>query len=38
MRNIDSEEAAGTIEHEGRTYYFCSQVATTPSRQIRPLM
>jgi P-type Cu+ transporter len=22
---IDSEEAAGTIEHEGKTYYFCSQ-------------
>ena len=24
--NIDSEEAAGTIEYEGKTYYFCSQV------------
>lgn len=23
--NIDSEEAAGTIEYEGKTYYFCSQ-------------
>jgi Uncharacterized conserved protein len=23
---IDSEEAAGTIEYEGMTYYFCSQV------------
>ena len=23
--HIDSEEAAGTIEHGGRTYYFCSQ-------------
>jgi Cu+-exporting ATPase len=23
---IDSEEAAGTIEYEGKTYYFCSQV------------
>ena len=22
--NIDSEEAAGTIEYEGKTYYFCS--------------
>jgi len=22
---IESEEAAGTIEYEGRTYYFCSQ-------------
>lgn len=22
---IDSEEAAGTIEHQGKTYYFCSQ-------------
>ena len=22
---IDSEEAAGTIEHGGKTYYFCSQ-------------
>jgi len=23
---IDSEEAAGTIEHAGTTFYFCSQV------------
>ena len=23
--SIDSEEAAGTIEYEGKTYYFCSQ-------------
>ena len=23
---IDSEEAAGTLEYEGNTYYFCSQV------------
>jgi Cu+-exporting ATPase len=23
--HIDSEEAAGTIEHGGKTYYFCSQ-------------
>ena len=22
---IDSEEAAGTIEYGGKTYYFCSQ-------------
>ena len=22
---IDSEEAAGTLEYEGKTYYFCSQ-------------
>lgn len=22
---IESEEAAGTIEYEGKTYYFCSQ-------------
>ena len=22
---IDREEAAGSIEHEGKTYYFCSQ-------------
>jgi YHS domain-containing protein len=22
---IDSEEAAGTIEYEGKRYYFCSQ-------------
>ena len=22
---IDSEGAAGTIEHQGKTYYFCSQ-------------
>jgi Cu+-exporting ATPase len=22
---IDSEEAAGTIQHGGKTYYFCSQ-------------
>jgi Cu+-exporting ATPase len=22
---IDSEEAAGILEYEGRTYYFCSQ-------------
>jgi Cu+-exporting ATPase len=22
---IDSEEAAGTIDHGGATYYFCSQ-------------
>ena len=24
--NIDSEEAAGTAEYQGTTYYFCSQV------------
>jgi YHS domain-containing protein len=23
--HIESEEAAATAEHEGRTYYFCSQ-------------
>jgi P-type Cu+ transporter len=23
--HIESEEAAGTIEYEGKTYYFCSQ-------------
>jgi YHS domain-containing protein len=23
---IDSEEAAGTLEYEGTTYHFCSQV------------
>jgi len=23
---IDDAEAAGTAEHEGRTYFFCSQV------------
>ena len=23
--HIDSEEAAGTIEYEGKTYYFCSR-------------
>lgn len=23
---IDSEEAAGTMEHEGKKYCFCSQV------------
>ena len=23
--HIDSEEAAGTIEYQGKTYYFCSQ-------------
>jgi Cu+-exporting ATPase len=23
--HIDSEEAAGTIEYGGKTYYFCSQ-------------
>ena len=23
--NIESDEAAGTIEYEGKTYYFCSQ-------------
>jgi Cu+-exporting ATPase len=23
--HIDREEAAGTLEYEGRTYYFCSQ-------------
>jgi YHS domain-containing protein len=22
---IESEEAAGTIEYQGKTYYFCSQ-------------
>jgi YHS domain-containing protein len=22
---IDSEEAAGTLEYEGKRYYFCSQ-------------
>jgi YHS domain-containing protein len=22
---IESEEAAGTADHEGKTYYFCSQ-------------
>jgi len=22
---IESEEAAGTMEYEGKTYYFCSQ-------------
>lgn len=22
---IESEEAASTIDHEGKTYYFCSQ-------------
>ena len=32
---IDSEEAAGTIEYEGKTYYFCSQIATTPSKRTR---
>jgi YHS domain-containing protein len=24
--NIDSEEAAGTAEYQGNTYYFCSRV------------
>jgi len=33
---IESEEAAGTLEYEGKTFYFCSQAATTPSRQTRP--
>jgi Cu+-exporting ATPase len=23
--NIDSEESVGTVEYEGKTYYFCSQ-------------
>jgi P-type Cu+ transporter len=23
--HIDSEEAAGTLEYEGRTYFFCSR-------------
>ena len=23
---IDSEEAAGTLEYQGKSYYFCSQV------------
>ncbi len=23
--HIESEEAAGVAEHEGKTYYFCSQ-------------
>lgn len=32
---IDSEEAAGTLEHEGKRYYFCSQACMTPSRQTR---
>jgi Cu+-exporting ATPase len=22
---IESDEAAGTVDHEGTTYYFCSQ-------------